>query len=101
MVIVSMAVALFPNMVPSLGNRNFSLTIMNASSSYLTLKTMLVLALIGMPIVLVYTAWVHVTFSGRTGEEFGMAGLDKRFGYSRRHRLSVSAHSWLIDNLSP
>ncbi|MFH2000816.1 MAG: cytochrome d ubiquinol oxidase subunit II [Planctomycetota bacterium] len=59
------AVALFPNMVPALGRPELSLTITNASSSALTLKTMLILALIGMPIVIGYTIWVYRIFSGK------------------------------------
>lgn len=59
------AVAIFPNLVPALNNPELSLTITNASSSALTLKTMLILALIGMPIVIGYTIWVYRIFSGK------------------------------------
>lgn len=66
------AACLFPNLVPSLtmGNAN-ALTIYNASSTDRTLKTMLVIALVGMPIVLAYTAFIYWTFRGkvRLGEE--------------------------------
>ena len=68
-IIATMAASLFPRMVPALGNPANSLTIVNASSSPLTLKTMLVLALVGVPIVLVYTVWVHRTFRGKVGDE--------------------------------
>ncbi len=57
--------ALFPNLVPALGNPELSLTVMNASSSSLTLKTMLILALVGMPVVIGYTVWVYRTFAGK------------------------------------
>ncbi len=56
---------LFPNLVPSLGDPKLSLTIVNASSTPLTLKTMLIVALIGMPLVLVYTVWIYRTFGGK------------------------------------
>ncbi len=53
--------AIFPNMVPAL-NPTHSLTIYNASSSQKTLFVMLIIALIGMPIVLVYTTYVYRVF---------------------------------------
>jgi len=52
---------IFPNMVPAL-NPEYSLTIYNAASSQLTLKVMLVMALLGMPIVLVYTTVIYRIF---------------------------------------
>lgn len=66
---ITLATALFPNMVPALENPANNLTLANSSSSPLTLKTMLILALIGVPIVLVYTIWVHLAFRGKVGEE--------------------------------
>ena len=56
---------LFPNLVPALGAPELSLTAANASSSQLTLKTMLILALIGMPVVIGYTIWVYRSFGGK------------------------------------
>jgi cytochrome d ubiquinol oxidase subunit II len=60
---------LFPNLVPALNNPAWSLTIWNASSSALTLKTMLILALIGMPIVIAYTIWIYIIFRGKVKVE--------------------------------
>lgn len=57
------ATALYPNLVPSLGG-GASLTIANSSSSPLTLQVMLVIALIGVPIVLGYTAFLYRVFRG-------------------------------------
>lgn len=57
------ASALYPNLVPSLGG-GVSLTIANSSSSPLTLQVMLVIALIGVPIVLGYTAFLYRVFRG-------------------------------------
>ena len=56
---------IFPNLVPALGGPELSLTIANASSSELTLKVMLIVALVGMPLVLMYTAWIYRTFGGK------------------------------------
>lgn len=58
------AADLFPNLVPALGAPELSLTLANASSSELTLRTMLILAIIGMPLVLGYTIWVYRAFWG-------------------------------------
>jgi cytochrome d ubiquinol oxidase subunit II len=60
---------LFPNMFPSTLDPKFSLTAYNASSSPLTLKIMLVVALIFVPIVLAYQAWAYKTFSGKVTPE--------------------------------
>lgn len=58
-------VGLFPRIVPSSINLEYSLTIFNSSSSLLTLQTMLVIALIGMPIVIVYSIFIHRVFRGK------------------------------------
>lgn len=55
-----MATAIFPALVPSLaGSAGSALTIYNAASSQLTLTVMLIVALIGVPIMLGYTAFVY------------------------------------------
>jgi cytochrome bd ubiquinol oxidase subunit II len=59
------ALSLFPRLVPSITDLNNSLTIYNASSSQATLSTMLVIALIGVPIVLVYTIVIYRVFKGK------------------------------------
>ena len=56
---------LFPRLVPALGAPELSLTLANATSGELTLKVMLVIALLGMPLVLGYTAWVYWAFKGK------------------------------------
>lgn len=60
-----MALSLFPRLVPSSIDLGYSLTIYNASSSPLTLKTMLIIALIGVPIVIAYSAFIHFVFRGK------------------------------------
>ncbi len=66
-----MALSLFPRLVPSSIDLAYSLTIYNSSSSNLTLRTMLFIALIGVPIVIAYSAFIHYVFRGKVeiGEE--------------------------------
>jgi cytochrome d ubiquinol oxidase subunit II len=64
-VMLAVAAALFPNMVPCTNNAEWSLTVFNSSSSQLTLVSMLVIALVGMPIVLAYTWFIHHVFRGK------------------------------------
>jgi cytochrome bd ubiquinol oxidase subunit II len=62
------ALNLFPRLVPSLlhpKDLDLSLTISNASSTPYTLKIMLGIALVGMPIVLFYTFWIYRVFRGK------------------------------------
>jgi cytochrome d ubiquinol oxidase subunit II len=61
------AVCLFPRVVPSSLDLANSLTVYNASSTPRTLTVMLVIALIGMPIVIAYTAYVYKVFAGKVG----------------------------------
>lgn len=60
------ALSLFPRLVPSRTNLEYSLTIFNASSTQRTLETMLIIAIIGVPIVLGYTIFVYRVFRGKT-----------------------------------
>ncbi len=69
LIMLAVAFALFPNMVPCTNHPEWSLTIYNASSSQLTLTSMLVIALIGMPIVLGYTWFIHRVFRGKVKVE--------------------------------
>lgn len=60
--------ALFPNMVTASNAEDeniVSLTIYNAASSQSTLETMFIIALIGMPLVIAYTAIVYWTFRSK------------------------------------
>lgn len=59
------AVSLFPRIVPSSIDLAYSLTITNASSSQTTLATMLMIALIGMPLVIGYTVFIYRAFKGK------------------------------------
>jgi len=55
---------LYPNIVYGVNDVN-SLTIMNAASSQKTLSIMLLIALLGIPLVLAYTASVYWIFRGK------------------------------------
>lgn len=57
--------ALFPNLVTASNDTANTLTVYNAASSTGTLKTMLIIVIIGLPFVLAYTAAVYWTFRGR------------------------------------
>ena len=56
---------LYPNVMPSTTNPNYSLTITNASSTPYTLKIMTIAALVFTPIVLIYQSWTYWTFRKR------------------------------------
>jgi cytochrome d ubiquinol oxidase subunit II len=57
--------ALFPHLVPSRPAPENGLTLWNAASSAKTLGIMAIVAAIGMPLVLTYTAVVYWTFRGK------------------------------------
>ncbi len=57
--------SLFPRLVPASNGLEYSLTIHNASSTEHTLTVMLVIALVGMPLVVGYTIFIHRVFRGR------------------------------------
>lgn len=58
-------IALFPNLVASRPEAANSLTIMNSASSEKTLGIMLIIAALGMPFVLAYTAVIYWVFRGK------------------------------------
>ena len=58
-------IGLFPTMIFSSPVAEHSLTIYNAASSPLTLKIMLIIAAIGMPLVLAYTGTIYWIFRGK------------------------------------
>lgn len=58
-------IGMFPDLVPSTLDPRFSLTIYNAASSQKTLLIMLTIALIGMPLVVAYTASIYWIFRGK------------------------------------
>ncbi|CAD7839388.1 MAG: Cytochrome d ubiquinol oxidase subunit II (EC 1.10.3.-) [Olavius algarvensis Delta 4 endosymbiont] len=62
-------VGLFPALFPSSINPRFDLTAFNASSSPLTLKIMLTVVIIFVPIVLAYQIWAYNLFKTKVTEE--------------------------------
>jgi cytochrome d ubiquinol oxidase subunit II len=62
-------IGLYPNMFPSSLDGRYSLTAFNASSSPLTLKIMLVVVLIFIPVVIGYQIWAYKLFSGKIKAE--------------------------------
>lgn len=58
-------VGMFPNLLFSNPSPEHSLTVLNAASSQKTLGVMLVIALIGVPIVLCYSACIYYIFRGK------------------------------------
>ena len=68
--IAVLGIGLYPNLVRDL-NGGPGLTLANAASSELTLTVMLIVALIGMPLVLAYTAFIYAHFWGPVDPETG------------------------------
>lgn len=64
-----LGIAMFPNLVHSKLDPAFSLNIYNAASSVATLKIMLLIALIGMPLVITYTTLIYRVFRGKVNLE--------------------------------
>ncbi|MDA8325046.1 MAG: cytochrome d ubiquinol oxidase subunit II [Nitrospiraceae bacterium] len=56
---------LFPDLIPSSISPAHSLTIFNSSSSVYTLKIMTVVAVVFVPIVILYQAWAYRIFRGK------------------------------------
>jgi cytochrome bd ubiquinol oxidase subunit II len=66
---ITIFMSLYPRVIPSSLNPEWSLTIYNAASSQYTLQVMTVVALIFVPIVLLYQGWSYWVFRKRiTGE---------------------------------
>lgn len=65
LLILSSAAGLYPNLLISTINPDFNQTIFNAASEANTLVVMLVIAAVGMPFVILYTAGVYYIFRGK------------------------------------
>ena len=63
--VVSLFLALFPDVMPSSTDPAFSLTVTNASSTPYTLTIMTVVAVVFTPIVLIYQGWTYWIFRKR------------------------------------
>lgn len=67
-IISSVGLTMFPFILPSTLDPNSSLTVWDSSSSHQTLFIMLVCAVIFMPLILMYTAWVYKVLWGKVTE---------------------------------
>jgi len=62
-------IGLYPNLFPSSIDPAFSLSAHNASSSPMTLKIMLMVVILFMPLVLAYQIWTYFTFKDKVQQE--------------------------------
>ncbi|GAP20863.1 cytochrome d ubiquinol oxidase subunit II [Leptolinea tardivitalis] len=69
LVTVLVFMGLFPRVLVSSLNPDWSLTIFNASSSPYTLQVMSIIALIFVPIVLIYQGWTYWVFRKRISDD--------------------------------
>lgn len=69
-VIATVGVSMFPFILPSSSDPQSSLMVWDSSSSHMTLFIMLIAAVIFMPIILAYTAWVYRVLRGKVTAEF-------------------------------
>ena len=69
LIVITLFMGLFPRVMVSSLNPAWSLTIYNASSSPYTLTVMTIVALIFVPIVLLYQGWSYWIFRKRLGRE--------------------------------
>jgi cytochrome d ubiquinol oxidase subunit II len=69
MVTFTGVIGLFPNLIPSSIDPQYSLTIFNSSSSVYTLKIMTGVALIFVPVVIAYQAWTYRIFRRKIGPD--------------------------------
>ncbi|OCB09910.1 cytochrome d ubiquinol oxidase subunit II [Mycobacterium intracellulare] len=68
-VVILLFGSLYPNLVPSTLNRQWSLTIYNASSTHYTLKVMTWVTAFMAPLTVVYQAWTYWVFRQRISAE--------------------------------
>ncbi|MGB8388923.1 cytochrome d ubiquinol oxidase subunit II, partial [Mycobacterium sp.] len=68
-VVVLLFGALYPNLVPSTLNKQWNVTIYNASSTPYTLKVMTWVTAIMAPLTVVYQAWTYWVFRQRISAE--------------------------------
>lgn len=63
--LVAVALEVFPNLLYASNNPDYSITVQNAASSEKTMRILLTIALIGTPLVAIYTSFVFWTFKGK------------------------------------
>jgi len=65
LLLATVAAGMYPVLIPSSIDPDYDLTVINAASASQTLAVMLVIAVIGLPFVLMYTAGVYFFFRGK------------------------------------
>jgi cytochrome d ubiquinol oxidase subunit II len=65
LLLMMVALEVFPYLLFSKGNPANSITVHNAAASVKTMKILLIIALIGTPLVATYTSFVFWTFKGK------------------------------------
>lgn len=68
-IVATAGIALFPFVLPSSIDANSSLTLWDATSSHLTLKIMLGVVVVFLPLILLYTGWVYRVMRGNVSVE--------------------------------
>jgi cytochrome d ubiquinol oxidase subunit II len=76
-IIITVGVSMFPFILPSSSNPSMSLMVWDASSSQLTLFTMLLASAVFLPIIILYTSWVYYVLRGKVT----VADIKKRHSY--------------------
>lgn len=69
MIVATVGIAMFPILLPSSSNPSHSLAVFDASSSRGTLRNMLLVTALFMPLILAYTAWVYSVLWGKVTEK--------------------------------
>ncbi|MDE9552016.1 cytochrome d ubiquinol oxidase subunit II [Xenorhabdus bovienii] len=69
-IILTSGIAMFPFVMPSSIDPNISLTMWDATSSQWTLQVMFVVALIFVPLILLYTTWCYYKTFGRLDKNY-------------------------------
>ncbi|CDH04745.1 cytochrome d terminal oxidase, polypeptide subunit II [Xenorhabdus bovienii str. oregonense] len=69
-IILTSGIAMFPFVMPSSIDPNISLTMWDATSSQWTLQIMFVVALIFVPLILLYTTWCYYKTFGRLDKNY-------------------------------
>ncbi|MDX1902609.1 MAG: cytochrome d ubiquinol oxidase subunit II [Thermonemataceae bacterium] len=65
LLLIIVSVELFPVMIRSTINEAYNLTVYNSSASSKSLNTMLIIAMVAVPLILFYTSFVFWTFRGK------------------------------------
>jgi cytochrome bd ubiquinol oxidase subunit II len=65
LLLISAGIGMYPNLLVSTIDSAYNMTATNAASAHLTLEVMLVVAIIGLPFVLLYTSGVQYLFRGK------------------------------------